>query len=1008
MKTTLPRQSSFSALSLVALVFLATSVFCATGQSVELERFDGDSQFRPFEVDGVPFTIAKTPWDMDGIGTHRALVEVASSSEHQAVVVTLPWKRPDLRPETKKVIVIDATTSKEVSNVTLLEFDSEKGTIAFEPETVPSVYYVYYLPCRLRKNWDDARYGQWNDFIPPDYTASPEWVHCVKENVRSLPEAKLIQFEARTSMDFFTPMGIIATEKEETDVKDAHADNMLVFPEDRTFPSRLVYHLSYRWAKNGPSYFFAGYAAKNEYYVWQIGLWASRSEIRKIDISFSDFVCGTSVIPASEATCFNTGGTNWDGKPISFTVNVPQGRVQPLWCGIQIPRNAQEGVYKGKAMLTAETGEKATVDIEIHVEAKILEDKGDGDLWRHARLRWLNSTIGIDNKPTAPYETMNVVGDTIFATGKEVSLVAAGLPKNVKINDKLVFASPVSFVIKTETGEITFVTTDLNVEKKDDGLVEWTASSIQEGVKFRCKATMEFDGYLHYSIDISSSSGEVVVEDIKLVFPFTPYASEYFMGIGYSGGFRPVSHEWNWTGPYDSFWIGNIKAGMHVEFRGGAYHGPLINDYKPAPPASWYNEGKGGISVEGTKGQVATVTAFTGKRTLTTTPVEFEFAMLITPVKQIDTAKHFQQRYYHGDPDQSDVGLSGGATVFNIHHAGRLNPVINYPWFVRQPLIDHISAMHEKNVKVKLYYTIRELTTHATELHALKSLNHEIFVGGVGYGSPWLCEHLIDDYRPAWYTELPGQDYDAALVLNGFSRWINYYLEGYRWMLENYKIDGVYMDDVSFDRPVLKRMKKIMNTYRSGSLIDLHSNTAYSIGPANQYAAFYPYIDRTWFGESFQYNKMSPDEWLITFSGIPFGEMSEMLQDGGNPFLGMVYGTTNRSHGPIWELWMSFGIENARMIGYWDEEPAVDTGEPNVKATVFVNHGKTLLVIGNFDDVEHSVSLRIDWAKLGLRPDSVKVEAPEMLGLQAASQHDLNQPIRLQPKKGVFLLISEE
>lgn len=79
---------------------------------------------------------------------------------------------------------------------------------------------------------------------------------------------------------------------------------------------------------------------------------------------------------------------------------------------------------------------------------------------------------------------------------------------------------------------------------------------------------------------------------------------------------------------------------------------------------------------------------------------------------------------------------------------------------------------------MKLYYTIRELTNYATEIYALKSLNHEIFVAGVGYGLPWHCEHLIDDYKAAWYTELPGQHSDAALVLNGFSRWINYYLEG--------------------------------------------------------------------------------------------------------------------------------------------------------------------------------------------------------------------------------------
>jgi hypothetical protein len=39
-------------------------------------------------------------------------------------------------------------------------------------------------------------------------------------------------------------------------------------------------------------------------------------------------------------------------------------------------------------------------------------------------------------------------------------------------------------------------------------------------------------------------------------------------------------------------------------------------------------------------------------------------------------------------------------------------------------------------------------------------------------------------------------------------------------MLENYKIDRLYMDDVSFDRPVMKRMRKIMEHYRPGALIE--------------------------------------------------------------------------------------------------------------------------------------------------------------------------------------------
>jgi hypothetical protein len=53
-------------------------------------------------------------------------------------------------------------------------------------------------------------------------------------------------------------------------------------------------------------------------------------------------------------------------------------------------------------------------------------------------------------------------------------------------------------------------------------------------------------------------------------------------------------------------------------------------------------------------------------------------------------------------------------------------------------------------MKVKIYYTIRELTNHVTELWALRSLDHEILGDGKGGGFPWLREHLVSGYYPQW------------------------------------------------------------------------------------------------------------------------------------------------------------------------------------------------------------------------------------------------------------------
>lgn len=974
---------------------------------------DGDSQYMPYAPDGIPFVVSDTLWRADGYGNHRAIVSFNSLENTNAVYVKLPWRRPDMRPETKKIIVINSETGNEIKNISITEFSSESGTVVFEPDAASAVYYIYYMPYRYRKGWNDARYGEpWNDYLPPVYEADKGWLSSLPKNIETLPKAGLIRFESRSRFDFFTPMGCIATQKEMDSLRNEHVGNPIIFTEDRAFPIRLTNQIPAHWTKNVISESFSGRAMRNEYYVWQIGLWAAHQEVKNVRLIFSDFTNNSDRISKKEVTCFNQEGVNWDGNPLTFTVNVPKDKVQALWCGIQIPENAKPGFYKGVVTLTADGISPRSIPVQIEVVEEILADKGDGDLWRHARLRWLNSRIGEDNLPVYPYKPMTIDGNTITATDKKITIAKNGLPSSIKINNKQVLEKPLKFLIETDKEIIEFNATNTSLHKKADGLIKWTSSSSQKNILFNCSAYMEYDGYIRFNIQLSANT-PITVKNIKLISVYTPYASEYFMGTGFEGGSRPVSHSWDWEGPWDSYWMGNDKAGLHVEFRGSGYNGPLLNDYKPAPPQTWSNNGHGSISVTGSKGKRATVIAQTGMDTISSEIKDFEFALLITPVKPVNTAKHFSERYYHSKPAGFDKAAEEGANIANIHHAQNLNPVINYPFIVRDSLIDFIAHQHQFNRKVKIYYTIRELSNYTTEIFALKSLNHEIFPGGRGYGVPWLCEQLIDDYKPAWYTELPNETSDAALVLNGFSRWINYYLEGLRWMFENYKLDGIYMDDVSFDRNVMKRMRKIIQEYRPGALVDLHSNTWYSVGPANQYTDFFPYIDRLWFGESFKYNQMTPDEWFVTFSGIPFGQMSEMLQDGGNRFLGMVYGTTARhsyskySPAPVWSLWKSFSIEDARMLGYWDEDCPVKTSSDNVKATAYVKPGKVLISIGNFGDDDTEVKLKFDWKLLRMNPSKCSLSAPDVEDFQKGGNFNLNDSFSVKSKEGLLLILSE-
>lgn len=208
-------------------------------------------------------------------------------------------------------------------------------------------------------------------------------------------------------------------------------------------------------------------------------------------------------------------------------------------------------------------------------------------------------------------------------------------------------------------------------------------------------------------------------------------------------------------------------------------------------------------------------------------------------------------------------------------------------------------------------------------------------------------------------------------------------------------------------------MRKVLDRTRPGCLIDLHSNTYFSIGPPNQYTEFFPYVDRLWLGEGFQYDAMSPEQWLVECSGIPFGLMGDMLQDGGNRWRGMLFGMTARipwtsaDARPVWKVWDEFGIGEARMLGWWEKDCPVRTGREDVLATAYVRPGKTLVALASWAPAKTDVRLQVDWKALGLDAGNARLVAPEIRDFQPAKGWRLDEPISVEPKRGWLIYVAE-
>lgn len=975
----------------------------------------------------IRYTDGGNSWNEDSLGNHRAIVHFTGKQGPARVII--PWRRPDPFPENKRIIVQDARTSKKISNVTTLLINNEKGDIIFEPVSGTGTYYIYYLPY---KNEGRANYPK-GVYLAPENTATSSWLQSIKNTL--LVNANTTEIQSINSFNSFYPMEVCATAAETKSlVARSPRKDFILFPEDRLNPIRMPATLPYRWIQKGPVAKFSGQAARGEAYSFQLGLYAMQ-QTDAIELKFSDLTSSKGVsIPAENLSCINTSGTNYKGRPFTKTISVAANQVQALWCLATIPASAKAGTYTGKLVVKAAQAKPYTITLSITVTDQLLADGGISEPWKQTRLHWLNSTLFQENTVIAPYIPITVEDNTLSFLGRKIELGKDGLPKQIqtyftpemtgysKIPMDLL-QQPVAFGL-VENGHPVLVDTTnsrLAFTTKSEGNVAWTATTSNARLQMVVDGTLEFDGFMTYSIKVIPAT-DFNLEDINMQIPFNKSVAKYMMGLGRIGGKRPAAFDWKWDVAHknqDGAWIGNVNGGLQYSLRDENYSRPLnTNFYLQKPlhlPGSWGNDNKGGISINEHETSVV-VNNYSGQRNLKKgDTLYYNFTLLITPFHPINTDFQWANRFYHR-AHPIDTIKASGATVVNIHHANRINPWINYPFIEYRQMKAFIDSAHAAGLKVKIYNTVRELSNKAYETFPMRSLGHEIYSPGKGGGFSWLQEHIGQDYIAAWFVP---EIKDAALVNSGMSRWHNYYVEGMNWLTQNVGIDGIYLDDVAFDRTTMKRIKRALTKDGHPGIIDLHSANQFNKNDgfnnsANLYLEHFPYLNRLWFGEYFDYEKNDPDFFLTEVSGIPFGLLGEMLEGGGNPWRGMVYGMTNRypwteeaDPRAIWKAWADFGMKGSDMIGYWSTGCPVRTSDPKVLATVYRKPGAIMVAIASWAENTATVNLHINWESLGMHPYKASITAPPIKNFQEAKSFRQNEPITVEKNKGWILIIKE-
>jgi len=464
----------------------------------------------------ITYSVPEKPW-AESFGNHRAILSVNEKTD--AVYLNIDWRRHDRDPSEKRFLIVNAISGDTVRNSHRIQVNNERCKIVFGPVEMGE-YYFYYLPYVVQPGWGAYRQA----YLKPDHPPDKKWLAMLTtrkgDDLSDLPHALCIEIQSRTEFDSFYPMEIIATESEKQEIIANSGSSYLLFPEDRRFPVRMFDTIPQRWIKKGNSDSYSAKALQNEYFVFQVGFFAVQKGFTNIKIRFSDFKSPSgNIIPAKNITCFNTDGIDPYGNAFTKEINVGKGMVQAFWIGVDIPKTVQPDLYKGEVEIKPTNAASQKIMVSLKIVDEVLTDRGDGELWRHSRLRWLNSTTGIDDNPVLPYKAIKRIDPHLFQVlGREIGFAESGLPQTIISKQIPILSSEISFIVETKNKGKYRVGGRGELISHNENKIKLKSNWDNEHIRTEIKTVLESDGHLNFKIDLQVKE-DLNIRDIRLEIP---------------------------------------------------------------------------------------------------------------------------------------------------------------------------------------------------------------------------------------------------------------------------------------------------------------------------------------------------------------------------------------------------------------------------------------------------------------------------------------------------------
>ncbi|MNJ98328.1 hypothetical protein D3C87_160920 [compost metagenome] len=228
-------------------------------------------------------------------------------------------------------------------------------------------------------------------------------------------------------------------------------------------------------------------------------------------------------------------------------------------------------------------------------------------------------------KNKTAYAPLVVKEKSITLPGKQLDINTDGFPAMIQTSFNLV-TEPIHFHVINAMNhkDIKWKNGAFNYTSQKPEIVSWSVKNTSDSLSMDVDGQIKADGKLAYTVKITALH-DINLDNIRMHIPFTKEAAKFVKGLGQKEELRPEVIDWKWStdkAAEAKVWVGDVTGGLQFE---------LTDNQRKKIPASWANDGHGGIHIE-QKGKAILADNYSAEHHLKKGDVlYYNFSLLITP-----------------------------------------------------------------------------------------------------------------------------------------------------------------------------------------------------------------------------------------------------------------------------------------------------------------------------------------------------------------------------------------